>query len=432
MAKILTAKDLFAPAFVKVWNDIYYKRKSKICCAGGRGSTKSSFLGYALFLVLEMDRRIALQHKKAGDPKWTSYLTHAVVYRKTFSVCETSVYAQLQWCADKLGLTRYYKFMKSPLKIVRVGTGQTILFRGLDDPMKSRSIKFPRGYPKILWYEEASEFDGIEEINDVTRSVQRGGHDFLTFYSYNPPETSSNWVNYVMSDLNDHDPMFGLYKSDYRTVPREWLGEQFFHDADILRRINERAYRHVYLGEITGNGGTVFPNVQKVKLTDEQIKSFDNLRWGCDFGLRDPTVLIGMQYEPSMHKLIIFDEIYKPDMTLDQMDVEFRAHHFGYEYIVADCAGATLITSLRARGLDIIPCKKGSDSIMAGVKWLQSLTAIEIDADRCPNAYREFINYEYEKNKMGEFTGRLPDKDNHAVDATRYGTEGLARSFSMF
>ena len=397
-------------------------------------STKSSFVALCILLTMEMDRRKALEMKRSGNPKWKSMLTHTVVYRKVFGTCEQSVYSQFQSAAEQLGLSTKYRFVKSPLKITRVGTGQTILFRGLDDPMKSRSIKFPYSFPRCVWFEEVSEFDGIEEIMDVARSIQRGGHDFLTFFSYNPPETSSNWVNRVMDKLSDTDPTFGFYKSDYRTVPRHWLGDQFFHDAEILRRMNERAYRHVYLGEITGNGGTVFPNVKKVHLSDEYIRSIpeDNIRWGCDFGLRDPTVLVGVNYDAGIHTATIFDEVYRPDMTLDDMYSEFKRHHFGFNYIIADCAGATLIMSLRAKGLDIIPCSKGRDSILAGTKWAQSLTEIRIDPDRCPNAYREFIEYEYEKNKMGEFTGRMPDKDNHCIDAFRYGCQDLVRTSGLF
>lgn len=561
---LITARDLFAPAFFRVWNDIYYKRKSKICLAGGRGcvsgdtlidtpsgkvaikdfkggivctydkgkvgvayadrptchtvemmrrvrvangneikvtdehvflcddgtwkmtrhlvigdsikvcdapggaspvvsveecgyerywdlqvngthnyiasgfvnhnSTKSSFVALCILLTMEMDRRTALDMKRRGDPKWKSMLTHAVVYRKVFGTCEQSVYSQLQSACEQLGLSSKYRFVKSPLKITRVGTGQTILFRGLDDPMKSRSIKFPYSFPRCVWFEEVSEFDGIEEIMDVARSIQRGGHDFLTFFSYNPPETSSNWVNRVMDKLADTDPTFGFYKSDYRTVPRHWLGDQFFHDAEILRRMNERQYRHVYLGEITGNGGTVFPNVEKVHLTDEEIRNFpeDNITWGADFGLRDPTTLVGCYYEAGIRTLTIFDEVYRSDMTLDDMYREFRAHHFGFNYIIGDCAAATIILSLRAMGLQIIPCKKGADSIMIGVKALQSLVRIRIDPDRCPHTYREFVEYEYEKNKLGEFTGRLPDRNNHCIDGVRYSCERLIRDIAQY
>lgn len=430
MANIVSAKDIFAPAFFQTWNDIYYKKVETVSCSGGRGSTKSSAIACAILLRLELARRYALERKALGDRNWQKYLTHAACFRKVAGTLADSCFSQFMWSADKLGLTHKYSFRKTPLSIVRNGTGQKIYFRGLDDPLKARSLRSPFSYIRDLWFEELAEFDNIEEVQDVTRSVQRGGHEFMTFYSYNPPETSSAWVNYSLAKIEAEDPLFRQYKSNYLSVPREWLGDKFFRDAEILRRMNERAYRHIYLGEITGNGGTIFPNVKRCRLTDEQIRRFNNVKWGSDFGLRDPTTLNGMQYDSSLHRLIIFDEVYGSDMTLDEIEHEFKRHHFGTEYIIGDSAAAQLILSLRARGVQIIPVIKGD--ILSGIKWLQSLTEILIDDVRCPNTYREFVNYEYEKNDAGEFTGRLPDFDNHSIDGVRYGCSRLITSYSAF
>ena len=417
-----TGEDVYYDLFVPFYNN--YVSEGGII---NHNSTKSTFCADTILLRLEQSRREALALKAKGDPDWMKYLTHAACFRKVGGTLADSCFAQFEWCCNQLGLKDKYLFKKTPLSIERIGTHQRIYFRGLDDPMKARSLRSSMGYIRDLWFEELSEFDGIAEIQDVTRSVQRGGKEFMTFYSYNPPETSSNWVNFALAQLEEEDPTFRQYKSDYRSVPRDWLGDKFFRDAEILRRLNERSYRHVYLGEITGNGGTVFPNVRKVRISDDEIKRFDNILWGADFGLRDPTVLVGCQYDAGMRRLIIFDEVYQSDMTLDEILLQFSTHHFGYEYIRGDSAAAQLIVSLRAKGLPILPCEKGNGSILNQIKFLQSLTEICIDPKRCPNTYREFVNYEYVKNKMGQFTGALPDIDNHAVDATRYSIERLAK-----
>lgn len=421
MGDVITLKDILAPSFYRPYNDFITGRKSTLCFAGGRGSTKSSCISVCILLGLERDRRRALELKRQGDPRWRSELTHAICLRKVANTLADSVYAQFQWAAEKLHLTDKYVFLKTPLMIKRKGTDQRIMFRGLDDPQRLKSLRFPFSYGRYLWGEELAEYDCMEEILDVQRSVQRGGHDFVTFFSYNPPETSANWVNYRIEQIAREDPTFGFYKSDYRSVPREWLGDKFFRDAEILRRINERAYRHQYLGEVTGNGGSVFPNVRAVTLSDADIARFDLIRWGCDFGLRDPTVLAPIYYNKVTHSIVIFDEIYKSDMSLDDMDRSFKQMHDvkykSYEYIIADCAGATLIQTLRQRNLQMIPCSKKAGSIEAGIKFLQSLTSIDIDPRRAPNAYAEFTQYEYEKNKAGLFTGRLPDCNNHFLDA---------------
>lgn len=385
-------------------------------------SLKSSFISIAIILGLERDAAEAFAKKKAGETNWRHYLTHAIAYRKTFSSQEMSCYSQFVWAISKLGLESEYECKKSPLKIVKRSTGQMILFRGLDDPLKSKSIRCPFSFLRYCWFEEAAEFDGIEEIRNVRQSVQRGGHDFVTFYSYNPPETSACWVNYEMKRLTHKDPSFKHYHTDYRSVPIDWLGSQFFAEADLLHSVNERAYRHEYLGEITGNGGTVFPNVRAVELTDEEISHFDHIHWGCDFGTVDPTVLIGLEYERVNHRIILFSEVYESNMLLDRMEELFKAHYFGHEWIRADCAAKQMIMELENRGLPMLGAQKGADSIMHGVKFLQNLKEICIDINRCPKAYEEFTLYEYEKLKgTNDFTSRLPDRMNHAIDSCVIG-----------
>lgn len=419
----ISYRDIIGPAYYGAWNDFYKHRYSTMCFSGGRGSLKSSFISIAIILGLERDAVEAAAKKRAGDQNWRHYLTHAIAYRKTFSSQEMSCYSQFVWAISKLGLESEYECKKSPLKIVKRSTGQMILFRGLDDPLKSKSIRCPFSFLRYCWFEEAAEFDGIEEIRNVRQSVQRGGHDFITFYSYNPPETSACWVNYEMEQLTHKDPTFKHYHTDYRSVPVEWLGSQFFAEADLLRSVNERAYRHEYLGEITGNGGTVFPNVKAVELTDEEISHFDHIHWGCDFGTVDPTVLIGLEYEKVNHRIILFSEVYESNMLLDRMEELFKAHYFGHEWIRADCAAKQMIMELENRGLPMLGATKGADSIMHGIKFLQNLKEICIDINRCPKAYEEFSLYEYEKLKgTNDFTSRLPDKMNHSIDSCVIGS----------
>jgi len=396
-------------------------------------SLKSSAISVFIMCGLERDRKEALRRKKAGDKQWRHYLTHAVCYRKVFGTCEQSVYSQLEWAIDKLNLNGKWILKKSPLKIVRADTGQMILFRGLDDPLKSKSLKAPFSFFRYLWFEEAAEFDGIAEIRNVCQSIHRGGFDFQTFYSYNPPETSACWINKEMTKLEAADKTLKRYHSDYRTVPIKWLGETFFVQANVLKRANYRAWRHEYLGEITGNGGTVFPNVVAREVTDEEISHFANLHWGCDFGTVDPTVLIGMEFDKANYRLIIFREVYESNLMLNRMEELFKATHYGYEYIRADCAAKQMIMELEARGLPMLRAEKGPDSIMHGVKWLQNLREIVIDPKRCPNTYDEFSVYEYEKSKLtGEFTSKLPDFHNHSIDACRYAVEDLSGNGGVF
>jgi phage terminase large subunit len=92
-------------------------------------------------------------------------------------------------------------------------------------------------------------------------------------------------------------------------------------------------------------------------------------------------------------------------------------------HITADSAEPKSIAELRSLGLKVDGARKGPDSVDYGIRWLQGLDAIRIDKRRAPNTYREFIGYEYERNRDGQFISAYPDKDNHCIDAVRYGLE---------
>ena len=86
---------------------------------------------------------------------------------------------------------------------------------------------------------------------------------------------------------------------------------------------------------------------------------------------------------------------------------------------------------MKSLGLRIFGARKGRDSVEHGIKWLQDRANIYIDKKRCPNAYREFVSYEYEQNRQGQFISAYPDRDNHTLDATRYAMNDVMRSGGM-
>lgn len=412
-------------------------------------STKSSYIAAALVLLLELDwqdaldRRLGINGKGLGpnhdipDLKWYRHITNAICYRKVAATLADSIYNQFsQTMGDYMGevITDHWVFKKSPLRIVHIDEDgnevQEIMFRGLDDPVKSKSIKPHKGYFKYLWLEELAEFDGMEEIRNVRQSILRGGKQFLSLYSYNPPETSSNWVNDEALR-----PTRGrkVYRSNYLSVPREWLGDDFFVEAELLKQRNYRAYRHEYLGEVTGNGGTIFPNLIERQITDEEIAHFDNLRYGVDFGFAlDPSAFIKLHFDSTRRRLIAIDEIYETNLMNDELAAKINAKKNDYAFVTCDSAEPKSIAELQRYGVNCLGARKGPDSIRAGIKFLQSLCSIECDRNRTPMFYNEFNKYEYEKNKSGEFVSRYPDKLNHLIDATRYAVEADMTQGGLF
>lgn len=398
--------DKMAPSFFSVHQDVKRHDHTHYVLAGGRGSTKSSYVSLEIPLLL-------MQNPEC----------HAVILRKVANTLRNSVYTQMEWALDALRISDKWKMTISPMEMIRKATGQKILFFGVDDKAKIKSIKLPFGYVGVVWYEELDQFAGMEEIRNLNQSLMRGGSKFWCFSSYNPPKSANNWVNEEML-LDEQDRL--VHRSDYLSVNPDWLGPQFIYEADKLKAKNETAYRHEYLGEITGTGGAVFENVTEKRITDEEIQQFDRRRYGLDFGFAvDPLAFVSMHYDSKREILYIFDEIYQPKLTNRQAAVKIKKKITETALIRADSAEPKSIKELNELGLRVMAAKKGPDSVEFGIRWLQGLSAIVIDKKRCPNTYKEFVTYEYETTRDGQYISAYPDKNNHAIDAVRYGCEDL-------
>lgn len=395
--------DIIAPSFLAMHRDVRAKHHSEYWLQGGRGSTKSSFISLQIVLGL----------MRTPD-------ANAIVYRKVAETLRGSVYGEIQTAISRLGVDEFFKRQLSPLEIVYKPTGQRILFRGADNPEKSKSIKLAKGYFGYLWFEELSEFRGMPEIQTIKASIIRGRRKCLTFYSYNPPVSAQNWVN--QEALIPRDDRL-VHRSTYLDVPPEWLGPQYLAEAEALRASNERAYRHMYLGEVTGSGGNVFDNLELRAISDSEIAGFDRIYCGLDFGFAvDPDAYTRWAYDRRTRRLYALDEYYGARNSTERLAEEARKRSAGGT-VRCDSADPRMIAELTNRGVKAVGVKKGHGSVEHGVRWLQDLGAIVVDPRRTPNIAREFSGYEYRQDKAGNFLSEFPDRDNHTIDSARYALE---------
>lgn len=400
--------ELIAPVFAPVHQDLKRHGHAEYWLRGGRGSGKSTFAAVEVLLEL-------LRHPSAN----------AIVLRRVANTLRESAYAQMIWAIERLGLERYFRFRLEPMEMEYLPTGQKVLFRGADDPAKLKSIKTARGYFGVVWFEELAEFSGMDAIRTIKASVLRGG-DAIVICSYNPPSSMRSWVN-AEAMLGREDRM--VHESCYLDLPKDWLGAAFLNEAAQLRRVNERAYRQMYLGEATGSGGQVFDNLSLRPLTQAE----EGMRaWcGLDFGFAvDPDAFIRVGYDSRLKKLCVIDEFWSVRTPEDVLAEEILRRAAG-DVVRCDSAEPRMISHLRRCGVAAIPVKKGPGSVSAGIRFLQSCGEIVIDPKRCPAAAREFSGYEYALGPNGTFLSELPDRDNHLIDAARYaleGARGLART----
>ena len=421
--------------------------------AGGRGSGKSSYLSIELLLQL-------LKHPHC----------HAVVLRKVASTLRTSVYAQLLWAMDALCLADYFRCSLSPLEMEYLPTGQKILFFGMDDAGKLKSLKMPRGYIGLAWFEEMDQFDR-EEVRSAEQSLFRGGAFSLSLKSFNPPGSEKHWANRYF--LEEKEGKFS-HKSTYLELPEDWLGQRFLGDAAHLQRVNPQLYKLEYLGIPMGSGEEVFPNLvlwtdpstrasgttlrmtekgrtsschseQREESTlwaDVVIRPYKGtdpstpLRYaqddrgisrlpkasGVDWGWwPDPWAFNRVAYDGENRILYILAEkhCYRTGNRETGLLVK-SAIPLG-ETVIADSAEPKSIGDYRQLGLCCRGAKKGHGSVAYGLKWLQSLAAIVVDPAVCPETAREFAACRY-------VDGSIPDKDNHHIDAVRYASQVFWRN----
>lgn len=419
-------RQVFAPCFFRLYNMLIRKQGREYWLRGGRGSTKTSFVSNFTTLDMILD---AILFKQGIIPK--SALSHTAVFRKVGVDLRDSVFANVLWSLDQLKVAPWFEVNKSNMKITFIPTGQHFKFSGCDDELKIKGFKAPFGYYKNTWFEELAQFGGMKEIRSVKQSVQRGGHGFRTFCTYNPPMTQASWVN-----IEANTPTDGRYvfSSNYTQVPPEWLGEEFLLDAEDLRRKNELIWRHEYMGEVTGTGGSVFPNVVIRRITDEEISHFDDLHYGLDWGYTNAFAWSASAYQRKRKRILIFDEIYKPHLTPSMAAKLVKKKDMHGEPIYADCEDAAAIAQFNNEfGITTYPVKKGPDSRRFGYRWLQGLFEIVIDPERCPNLAREFQLMEYKQDRRtGLFLEDYPKEADHGIDATRYAYENIYLMLGLF
>lgn len=372
---------------------------------GGRGGLKSSFVAFKIVELIK------------NNPQM-----HACITRQVAGTLKDSVYANMKWAINELGLMEEFECKVSPLEIKYIKTGQTIYFRGLDDETKLKSIKPEFGYIGILWKEEKDQMKGDAQERSVNQSVLRGGDESYDFSSYNPPKSKSNWVNRIKLIPN---PKRVIHHSSYLEAPAEWLGQKFIDDAAHLKEINPEAYEHEYLGVPNGDGGNVFEYLEIRDITDEEIVRMDRIFAGVDYGwYPDAFCYLRTYYDSAREKIYLIDELYVNKWSNSKTADWIKKKGYDDYTMICDSAEPKSVNDFRDAGLPARGAIKGPGSIEYGFKFLQTKTIV-IDPKRTPNAYKEITEYEYDRDKEGNVISGYPDGNDHAISALRYAYEPL-------
>lgn len=394
--------------FHEFWKESKEHNYLKYVLKGGRGSAKSTHIGFRI--IMDIMR----------------YPISALVVRKVGNTLSESVYEQLKECAEILGVYQYFEFKVSPLQIKYKSRGNKIIFRGADDPAKTKSLKVAKYPVALLWIEELAEFKTEEEVQTIEQSVLRAelpeGLHYSFFYSYNPPKRKQSWVN---KKYNTHDIPKNTYVHHSTYLENPHTSKETIEEAEDLKQRDEYKYRWLFLGEPIGSGVVPFSNLVFREITDEEIQSFDNIRQGCDWGYAtDPLAFVRLHYDKTRRKILFMDEIYGVKLFNRELAKKMKQKGYHTTLTTADSNEPKSISEMKNEyNCNFKGAKKGPGSVEYGETWLDDLEEIVIDPKRTPNIAREFECIDYETDKDGTPRAKLEDKDNHTIDATRYACE---------
>ena len=345
-----------------------------------------------------------------------------LVVRKVERTLRDSCYAQLKWAIHRLKVDNFFKCSTSPLEITYKPTGQKILFRGLDDPLKVTSITVEVGSLCRLWIEEAYEItseDAFDRLDESIRGQLPKGMYHQVVLTFNP-WSDRHWLKKRFFDEPSKNVL---------AMTTNYMCNEFLSEADLVlfeeMKKNPRRYRTAGLGEWGIVEGLVYENWEEQVFDVHEISIRPSVRsaFGMDFGyVNDPSTLFCGLVDTVAREIYVFDEMYEKGMSNE--DILSKVSEMGYskERIKADSAEPKSISYLRKAGLTRIrAAKKGPDSIRAGISIIQDYKIII--HPRCVNFITEISNYTWDKDKFDNAINKPIDDFNHLMDAMRYAME---------
>ena len=345
--------------------------------------------------------------------------SNLLVVRKTYRTLKDSCFTELKWAMKRLEVEQWFDVKESPLEMTYRPTGQKIYFRGLDDPLKITSIAVETGVLSWMWLEEAYELTREEDFDTLAESMLGDCPEglfkqiTLTFNPWN----EKTWIKKRFFDVADPEVL--ALTTTYKC--NEWLSEADVKYFEDMQKRNPRRYSVAGLGEWGISEGLVYENWKEQEFNLKQVEDLKTV-CGLDFGYtNDPTALFVGFLDIDNKKLYVWDELYKRGLSNKRISEEIEQMGYRKERITADCAEPKSIDELNTLGLRVHGAKKGKDSILNGIQWIQDLQIIV--HPRCVNFLTEISNYTWDEDKFGNKLNKPVDDFNHLMDAMRYGLE---------
>jgi phage terminase large subunit len=380
---------------------------------GGSSSGKSVFLA----------QRVVYDLMKGGR----NYL----VCRQVGRTIRGSVAQEIKKVITDWGVESKFDINKTDGTIT-CSNGYQIIFSGLDDVEKLKSITPAKGVITDVWVEEATETEQ-DSIKQLEKRLRGGSEKIVKrmIFSFNPI-MQSHWIYQTyFSGINWEDKQSVYQNEDLLILKTTYKDNRFLTRQDIKRLENEKDsyYFQVYtLGNWGVLGNVIFTN-WRIEDLSEMHAQFTNHRNGLDFGFSsDPAAMWVAHYDRAHETIYVYDELYERGLTNDLLAVEIT-NRISSEYVKCDSAEPKSIQELQNHGVNALPARKGKDSVNFGIQWLQQQTIV-IDT-KCINTKNEISTYHWKQDKDGNSMRVPSEKNNHLIDAARYAHEDDAEDYKV-
>ena len=390
----------------KGYKDYWRSKCRYVVCKGSRGSKKSKTT--ALWIIYHM--------MKYPD-------ANTLVIRKTYRTLKDSCYKELKWAANRLQVAHLWAFTLNPLEATYKPTGQKILFRGLDDPLKVTSITVDVGCLCWGWIEEAYEILNEDDFKMLDESI-RGRMPPGLFKQWTITFNPWNERHWLKKRFFDAEPNHNILAMTTNYMCNEWLDEADMALFEEMKLRNPRRYAVAGLGGWGIVDGLVYENWKEEAFAIDEVRKRPGMEsaFGLDFGYtNDPSTLFCGLLDKDNKRLFVFDEMYQKGLSNKAIFDTVTSMGYGKERITADSAEPKSIDELKGLGLRVKAAKKGKDSIQNGIQWIQDLEIII--HPKCVNFLTEISNYTWDQDKFGNKLNVPIDDFNHLMDAMRYALE---------
>jgi len=371
---------------------------------GGAGSGKSVFAKQRIILrTLQYDGYNSLIVRKIGaDNHYT-----------TFPEMESGI--------NDWGLNKAFKINRSRgAEEITCINGNKVIFRGLDDVEKLKSLVFKTGPLTNIWIEEATQttHNDFKQLDLRLRGRSKTAKQITLSFN---PISALHWSKKHFFDIPLDKSLCSVLKTTYLDNP--FLEKEDIDAIERFKTTDPEYYKIYGLGEWGIIGNVVFHNyvIEDFRYRKEDL---ENVSYGMDFGFNHANTLVSMGWKDD--ELYIFDEVYLKKKSNPEF-IEFvndRKDRYNGTTITADSAEPDRIKEWNKAGYRVKAAKKGPGSLRMGIDFLRSVR-IHVHKTLCPNTANEIQMFQYREDKEGNPDEKFIEINDDCIAAIRYGTEYL-------